>query len=55
MFKTLKGKFTLIYICLVLTIAIVGLTSVLRLYSLSHSLNNLMVDNYKSINASIKC
>ena len=54
MFRTLKGKFTLIYICLVLTIAIVGLNSVLRLYSLSHSLNNLMVNNYKSINAASK-
>ena len=54
MFKTLKGKFTLIYLCLVLTIAIVGLNSVLRLYSLSNSLNNLMVNNYKSINAANK-
>ena len=54
MFKTLKGKFTLVYLCLVLTIAVVGLNSVLRLYSLNHSLNNLMVDNYKSINATSK-
>ena len=54
MFKTLKGKFTLIYLSLVLTIAIVGLNSFLRLYSLNHSLNNLMVNNYKSINAASK-
>ena len=54
MFKTLKGKLTLVYLCLVLTIAVVGLNSVLRLYSLSHLLNNLMVDNYKSINAASK-
>jgi PAS domain S-box len=51
MAKTLKGKVTLVYICLVLMIAIVGFTSVISLHSLSKSINGLMIDNYKSINA----
>lgn len=51
MFRTLKGKITFIYLCLVVTIAIVGIVSVVNLYSLSKSIDGLMVDNYKSINA----
>jgi len=51
MIKTLKGKISVVYICLVLMIAIVGFTSVLNFHVLSRSIDGLMVDNYKSINA----
>lgn len=51
MFKTLKGKFSFVYICLVLTIGFVGITSALKLYSLNKSIDGLMDDNYKSIQA----
>ena len=51
MAKTLKGKISLVYTCLVLMIAIIGMTSVLNLYRLSKAIDGLMVDNYKSINA----
>lgn len=51
MIKTLKGKIALVYICLVLMIAVVGFTSVVSLHALSKSINGLMVNNYKSINA----
>ena len=51
MIKTLKGKISLVYICLVVMIAIIGSASVLNLYRLSKAIDGLMVDNYKSINA----
>lgn len=51
MLKTLKSKITIIYMILVATIAIVGITSVYNFYKLSKSIDGLMVDNYKSINA----
>jgi PAS domain S-box-containing protein len=51
MVKTLKGKITLVYICLVIMIAVIGSASVLNLYRLSKSIDGLMVDNYKSISA----
>jgi len=51
MLDTLKGKISLVYLSLVLVIAIVGIISVLNLYSLSKAINGLMTDNYKSINA----
>jgi PAS domain S-box-containing protein len=51
MIKTLKSKIALVYICLVLMIAVVGFTSVISLHGLSKSINGLMIDNYKSINA----
>lgn len=51
MIRTLKGKITLIYLCLVLIIAIVGGISLFNLYTLGNSVNGLMTDNYKSINA----
>lgn len=50
--KTLKSKLASIYILLVVMIGIVGIFSIINMYSLSKSINNLMVDNYKSINAS---
>lgn len=51
MIRTLKGKVSVIYLCLVLLIALVGLVSILNIYHLGKSTNGLMVDNYKSINA----
>lgn len=51
MVKTLKGKITLVYICLVIMIAVIGSASVLNLYRLSKAIDGLMGDNYKSINA----
>ncbi|AWI05700.1 ATP-binding protein [Clostridium drakei] len=51
MIKTLKGKISVVYICLVLMIAIVGFTSVLSFHIISKSIDGLMVNNYKSINA----
>lgn len=52
MFKTLKSKITSIYIGIVILIAIVGFTSVFNLYTITKSVDGLMVDNYSSINAS---
>lgn len=51
MFKTVKSKITIVYQVLVYTIAIVGLASIVNIYSLSKSIDGLMVNNYKSINA----
>ncbi|WPC39807.1 ATP-binding protein [Clostridium sp. JS66] len=51
MIKTLKGKISVVYICLVLMIAIVGFTSVLSFHVISKSIDGLMINNYKSINA----
>lgn len=51
MVKTLKGKFSIVYLSLVVLIAIVGIMSFLNLYRLSRATNGLMVANYKSINA----
>lgn len=51
MIKTLKGKISLVYLCLVLVIAIVGAVSVINLFKLSKAIDGLMTDNYKSINA----
>ena len=51
MLKTLKGKFSLIYICLVALIAAVGCVSVLNLVNLQRSVEGLMTNNYKSISA----
>lgn len=52
MFKTLKGKITIVYFCLVLMTAVIGFTAAINLYKLSKSIDGLMVNNYKSINAS---
>ena len=51
MFKTLKQKIALIYLCLVAMIVIVGLASTINLYRLSKSVDKLITDNYSSINA----
>lgn len=52
MFKTLKGKITVVYFCLVLMTAVIGFTAAVNMYKLSKSIDGLMVNNYKSINAS---
>ena len=52
MVKSLKGKITLVYLILIFIIGIVGAVSVVNLFTLSHSIDNLMVHNYKSIKAS---
>ncbi len=51
MFHSLKNKLTFMYMMLVLIIAMVGINSVVRLYALNRAIDGLMVDNYKSINA----
>ncbi|CAM2901375.1 ATP-binding protein [Hathewaya histolytica] len=52
MFRSLKSKLNAIYLTLVLTLLIVSINAFLRLYNLNQSIENLMVDNYKSISAS---
>lgn len=49
MFKTLKGRISLIYLGLVTLTALVGLTTVFNLFRLSNSIDGLMTANYKSI------
>lgn len=49
MLKTLKGRISFIYLCLVLIIAIVGFASVLNLHVLNKAIDGLMSANYKSI------
>ncbi|ERI94920.1 PAS domain S-box protein [Clostridiales bacterium oral taxon 876 str. F0540] len=51
MLKTLKGKFLIVYLLLVFILAVVGATSIANIYSLGKSIQGLMTDNYKSINA----
>lgn len=52
MFKTLKSKFAMVYIFLVVIIGIIGITATFTTYTLSNLLDGLIVDNYKSIRAS---
>lgn len=54
MINTLKGKISLIYISLVVLIAIVGLAGFFNMFRLEKSVDSLMTDNYKSINAAVK-
>lgn len=51
LFRTLKGKISLICIYLAILNMIVGFFSVSNLYRLSKGIDGLMTDNYKSINA----
>ena len=51
MIKSLKSKIAVVNLFLVLTIGVVGITSVVTVYSLSRSINGLMVNNYKSLDA----
>lgn len=49
--KSLRKKITLIYIGLVIVIAMVGLISAFNVYNLGKSIDGLITDNYKSIDA----
>ncbi len=51
MVGTLKGKISLVYLCLVVMTAVVGSVSVINLYKLSGAIDGLMTANYKSIKA----
>jgi PAS domain S-box-containing protein len=51
MLKSLKAKISTVYLFLVFTIAIVGAVSVINIYGLTRSIDGLMINNYKSINA----
>lgn len=51
MLKTLKAKFSTVYLLLVLIIAVIGVSSTFNIYSLSRLLDGLMTDNYRSIKA----
>ena len=51
MIKTLKGRISVIYLCLVIMIAVVGAASVTNFYKLSKAVDGLMIDNYRSISA----
>lgn len=51
MIKTIKGKISAVYLCLVAIIGITGLVSVINTYRIGRAIDGLMVDNYKSINA----
>lgn len=51
MVGTLKGKISLVYLCLVIMTAVVGSVSVINLYKLSGAIDGLMTANYKSIKA----
>ena len=49
--RTLKNKIRLVYLCLIFTIAIIGVVSVNNFSNLNNSIDNLLTNNYKSINA----
>jgi len=51
MLKTLRSKFTAIYIVLVIIIGVIGCLSTYNSYILGKHVNGLMVRNYKSIKA----
>lgn len=51
MIKSLKFKILITYMLLVLTIGLVGITAAISIFRISKSINGLMVDNYKSIDA----
>lgn len=54
MFRTLKGKISSVYLCLVILIAIVGTTAFINLFDLTGAINGLMKANYQSISAASK-
>lgn len=49
MLKSLKGKISFIYLCLVLLIAVVGTASFINFYFLNKDIDGLMSANYQSI------
>ncbi len=51
MIRTLRGKFTLVYLGLTLLAALAGLAGAWNLFRLERSVDALMTENYKSIDA----
>jgi PAS domain S-box-containing protein len=51
MFKTLKGKISFLYLILVLLIAVVGSISIFHFYKLEKTIDGLLANRYKSIQA----
>lgn len=51
MYKTIKSKLIFVFLCLLSMTAILGTVAVVNLFSLNHSVNSLMTNNYKSIKA----
>lgn len=49
--KTLKGKITMINLCLIIVIALLGICAAENISNLRKMMNGLMINNYKSINA----
>lgn len=54
MINSLKRKFTVIYIILVIIIILVGFSSTINMYNINNSINDLISNNYKSIDTSNK-
>lgn len=51
MIRTLKAKFSIVYLLLFVITLIIGVVSAFNIYNLEKSINGLMVDNYRSIRA----
>lgn len=51
MIRTLKAKFSVVYLLLFVITLIIGVVSAFNIYNLEKSINGLMVDNYRSIRA----
>lgn len=51
MFKTIKSKISIIYEILVYTIAIIGICSIISIYTISQSIDGFIDNNYNSIKA----
>lgn len=54
MLKTLRGKFTVLFMSLVFLIGLVGITGFFNLYMMEKSVDGLMTNNYKSISTVAK-
>ena len=54
MMNSLKKRFSIIYIILVVIIILVGFSSAINMYNINNSINGLITNNYKSINTSNK-
>lgn len=51
MIRTLKAKFSVVYLLLFVITLTIGVVSAFNIYNLEKSINGLMVDNYRSIRA----
>ncbi|MDF2547445.1 MAG: hypothetical protein K0R93_2343 [Anaerosolibacter sp.] len=47
--RSLRQKFSIVYLCLVIIIALVGMISVFNFYGLTMTIDGLMTDNYTSL------